>query len=88
MIPFNMDPRASDTIILLRNNKLYIKSRAALEIIKELTGLWPLLYGLIIVPPFIRNFFYSILAKNRYKWFGKMDACMVPSGEIRNRFIS
>ena len=88
LIPFHIDPIASDTIILLRNNKLYMKSRAALEIVKELNGLWPVLYVLILVPPFIRNFFYSILAKNRYKWFGKTDACMVPSQEIRNRFLS
>ena len=62
-----------DSIILFENNNLYIKSTAALRIAKHLNGLWKIFFIFIIVPPFIRNFFYDIIAKNRYKWFGKRE---------------
>src|SRR5690606_21875818 len=58
-----------DTILLLKDNILYEKSSAALRIAKQLNGLWPVMYGFIIIPPFIRDFIYDFIAKNRYKWF-------------------
>lgn len=76
-----------DSIILFKNNKLYIKSSATLQITKHLKGLWKLFFILIIIPPFIRNFLYDIIAKNRYKWFGKRDVCMIPDEKIKNRFL-
>lgn len=76
-----------DSMILSENGKLYRKSTAALRIAKELSGAWPLLYAFILVPPFIRNVVYDFIAKRRYKWFGEKDACMIPSPEIRSRFI-
>jgi len=76
-----------DSIILSENGKIYKKSTAALRIAKELSGLWPFLYLFIIVPPFIRNAVYDFVAANRYKWYGKKEACMVPSPEVRSRFI-
>lgn len=75
------------TIVLIENNKVYIKSTAALKIAKQLNGLYPLLYLLLIVPPFIRNGVYDFIAKRRYIWFGKQDVCMIPSGEIQSKFI-
>lgn len=76
-----------DSIILFENNKLYIKSSAALQIAKHLNGLWKIFYILIIIPPFIRNFLYDIIAKNRYKLFGKRESCMIPDERIKDRFI-
>ncbi|OHD72390.1 MAG: thiol-disulfide oxidoreductase [Spirochaetes bacterium RBG_16_49_21] len=76
-----------DTLILLKHGIPYTKSRGALEITRELDGLWRLLYAFIIVPRPIRDAAYSLIAKNRYKWFGKKDACMVPDDTVRNRFI-
>jgi predicted DCC family thiol-disulfide oxidoreductase YuxK len=76
-----------DTIILIQDNKLYKRSRAALEIARKLNGLWPLCYIFIIVPSFIRNFFYNLIAKNRYKWFGQLDACRIPTPDMRERFL-
>lgn len=76
-----------ETVILSVDGKLYKKSSAALRIAKELSGLWPLMYIFMLVPPFIRNAVYSFIAARRYKWFGKKDACMIPSPEIRARFI-
>jgi len=83
----NLNISTSQTIILIQGEKLFTKSRAALEIARQLTGLWPILYFFIIVPPFIRDFFYDVLAKNRYKWFGKKDQCMIPQPEDTDRFV-
>ena len=76
-----------DSIVLSENGKIYKKSTAALRIAKELNGLWPLMYIFIVVPPFIRNVVYDFVAANRYKWYGKKDACMIPSPEVRSRFV-
>ncbi|WP_299250074.1 thiol-disulfide oxidoreductase DCC family protein [uncultured Cytophaga sp.] len=76
-----------DSIILVQNNRIYKRSRASLEIAKRLNGLWPLCYVFIVVPGFIRDFVYNIIANNRYKWFGKMEACRFPTAEERERFL-
>lgn len=76
-----------DSIILIENNKLYRKSTAALKIAGHLSGLWKLSYVFIIIPPFVRDFFYDILAKNRYKWFGKKEVCMIPDEKIKRKFL-
>lgn len=76
-----------DTIILIQNNRIYKRSRAALEIAKQLKGLWPLCYVFIIIPGFIRDIVYNIIAKNRYKWFGQLEACRIPTPEMRERFL-
>lgn len=77
----------SESVILIENNKLYIKSTAALRITKYLKGGFPILYIFIIIPPFIRNVIYDYIAKKRYKWFGKTDTCMIPNDQIKHRFI-
>ncbi|ADY53437.1 thiol-disulfide oxidoreductase DCC [Pseudopedobacter saltans DSM 12145] len=76
------------TVVLLEDRKTYSKSTAALRVLKKLNGLWPLLYVFIILPTFIRDAVYNLIAKNRYKWFGKKDSCMMPSPELRRRFLS
>jgi len=85
---FFMDSQKMSTVILLENGKLYSRSTAALRILNSLNGLWPLLYVFIIVPAFIRDVVYNLIAKNRYKWFGKKDSCMVLSPELQRRFLS
>lgn len=75
-----------DTIIVLHGLKIYKRSRAALEITRRLSGLWPLCYAAIIIPAFIRDAAYNLLARNRYKWFGKMDACRIPTPDQKERF--
>jgi predicted DCC family thiol-disulfide oxidoreductase YuxK len=67
--------KSFSSFILVENGKLYFKSTAALKVVKKLNGPLKLLYFFIIVPPFIRNFIYDIVARNRYKWFGKSDVC-------------
>ena len=79
--------RNPDTLILFQENKLHYRSSAVLRIAKQLKGGWKLFYGLIILPPFLRDPVYNFIAKNRYKWFGKKQKCMVPSPELRDRFL-
>ncbi|WP_198510301.1 thiol-disulfide oxidoreductase DCC family protein [Bacillus solitudinis] len=83
---FNI-PANIDSFILIENNRCYYKSSAALKICKNLKSSWKLLYCLLIIPKPIRDYFYGILAKNRYKWFGKKDSCTLPTPEIRKRFL-
>lgn len=84
---FNIDSTKLDSVLLIKNGKVLSKSTAALYIAKELKGLWPLLFAFIIVPPFLRNAVYNYIAKNRYKWFGKQDSCMMPTPDVRSRFL-
>nr|WP_310174884.1 thiol-disulfide oxidoreductase DCC family protein [Neobacillus niacini] len=76
-----------DSFILIEKEKVYIKSTAALRVCSGLKGGWKLFAILMIVPTFIRDYIYDIIAKNRYKWFGKKNSCMLPSPELRERFL-
>jgi predicted DCC family thiol-disulfide oxidoreductase YuxK len=84
---YNIDSEI-DSVIFIEQGKLYTYSEAAIRIARHLT--WPAktLYGLIIVPKFIRQPFYKWIAKNRYRWFGKKDECMVPTPSIKSRFLN
>ena len=84
---FNITNLPNESFVLIENNKAYIRSTAALRITKHLNKLYPLLYGFIIIPSPIRNFIYNYIARNRYKWFGKKDQCMIPSDELRSKFL-
>ena len=75
------------SFLFIENDVVYNRSTAALRVCRYLTGLWPLCYGLIIVPAFIRNTIYDWIAKNRYKWFGEKQECMIPSPEVRAKFL-
>ena len=77
-----------NSFVLIQNEKAYTKSTAALMVSKQLAGITKLLYGFIIVPPLIRNAVYNYIAKNRYKWFGKKDSCMLPTPELLARFLN
>lgn len=83
----HLDPENLQTVILLENGKIYTRSTAGLRIAKKLKGGWKLLYGFVVIPAFIRDLFYNIIAKNRYRWWGKKDACMVPTPEVKNKFL-
>lgn len=84
----NVDLQKLNTILLLEEGKLYTKSSAALRVAKRLIGLWPLLYVFIIIPKFIRDWFYDIIAKNRYKWWGKQESCWVPTPALKSKFYA
>ena len=77
-----------DSIILYEPNVSYtIKSTAALKIINEFGGLWSLMQFFWIFPESIRNIVYNYIAKNRYKWFGKKESCMISTPELKARFL-
>ncbi|SDY53010.1 thiol-disulfide oxidoreductase DCC family protein [Thermoactinomyces sp. DSM 45892] len=75
-----------DSMYFIDGKILYSHSTAVLRIIKELGGWWKWLYILILIPESIRNNLYRRFAKNRYRWFGKSEVCIIPSPEVRNRF--
>ena len=76
-----------DSIIFVEDDRVYTHSTAGLRIAKGLGGIWSLGYAFIIVPVFMRDWFYKVFAKYRYIFFGKKDVCMIPTPEIRERFL-
>jgi len=75
-----------NSFILYEGGKIYTRSTAALRVAKHLKG-WKWLNAFKIVPRFIRDAVYNFIARNRYRWFGKREECMIPTAELRNRFI-
>ncbi|HEY8402317.1 MAG TPA: thiol-disulfide oxidoreductase DCC family protein [Cytophagaceae bacterium] len=84
---FSLPEDYKASLLLLQEGGLYKKSDAALLIARELTGGWKAFYVFKFLPAFVRDFFYDIVAKNRYRFFGKSEACMIPSLEIKGRFL-
>lgn len=76
-----------DSVIFLEGDKLYYKSSAALRILSSMGGSWKLMRVFLIIPGFLRNFVYDIIANNRYKVFGKKEACRIPTKEERQKFL-
>ena len=85
---FDLPLQDFNSFILIENEKVFLKSTAALMVAKQLKGAVKLLYGFIVVPPFIRNGAYNFIAKNRYIWFGKKDSCILPTPELKARFLN
>ncbi|MDG1040266.1 MAG: DCC1-like thiol-disulfide oxidoreductase family protein [Polaribacter sp.] len=86
---FTIDTKKLDSIILIESEtSFYIKSTAALKIINQFNGFWKLLKIGWLLPTPLRDFFYSLIARNRYKWFGKKTSCMIPTKEIKSKFIA
>lgn len=73
--------------MFIEEGKVFTQSTAALKVCRYLKGLWFLCYGFIIIPKFIRDGIYNWIAKNRYKWFGERQECMIPTPEVRARFL-
>ena len=84
---YGVDTLQDGTVILLKGDQVYVKSDAAVEIAKDLDGLWRFLsvFKFILKPA--RNFIYSIISKNRYRWFGKKNECLLPDNNIKERFL-
>lgn len=78
---------SENSFILIESSKVFTKSTAALLIAKNLSGLWPILYIFTIIPKPIRDFVYGIVARNRYSWFGKRESCMIPTHEVKRKFL-
>jgi len=78
---------AIDSIILIESGRVYAGSQAALRITRHLDGAWPLLYGLIVLPRPVRDALYDLVARNRYRWFGRRTACRIPTPDLQARFL-
>lgn len=76
-----------NTVVLYTAGQFYTHSDVALEVVRRLPGLWPLLYGFKILPKFLRDFVYNWVARNRYRWFGKRESCMMPTPDLKRRFL-
>jgi predicted DCC family thiol-disulfide oxidoreductase YuxK len=85
---FNLSQDTIDSIFLVDNDAYYIKSTAVIKICRDLGALWPLVYIFILIPTSLRDYVYDFVAKNRYRWFGKQEQCMIPGDELESRFLS
>jgi predicted DCC family thiol-disulfide oxidoreductase YuxK len=85
---FDRPSKDMDSLVLIEDGRVSTRSTAALKIVRQLSGMWPLLFILIVVPRPLRNMCYDLFARNRYRWFGKHDRCFVPSAEERERFLA
>jgi len=83
-----VDKIETDSVVLIEDGKVHTHTTAALRIARQLSGRWSWFYGFIVVPSFIRDIFYKLFAKYRYQVFGKQDACMLPTPEMRERFLA
>ena len=84
---FDLPLNDFETFILIKDKKYFTKSSAALIIAKNLKGFWKLLYAFVIIPKPVRDFFYNLIANNRYKLFGEREFCRIPTPEERERFL-
>jgi predicted DCC family thiol-disulfide oxidoreductase YuxK len=77
-----------DSIIYIEDGHAYTHSTAGLEVARALGGVWSVAYALIVVPKPIRDLAYKLFAKYRYAMFGRQDACMLPTPDVRERFLA
>lgn len=85
---FDIPPGALNSVILIKAGVAFQRSDAALEIVRDFKSNWNLLYHLRIVPRFVRDWIYDRIAKNRYVLFGKREECMIPTPDLKARFVS
>jgi predicted DCC family thiol-disulfide oxidoreductase YuxK len=83
----SVSPDVIDSVVYVAGGKVHLKSSAVLHIFKDIGRGWKIIYGFIIIPAFIRDYFYDLIAKSRYRIFGRRDNCMLPSDEIKRRFL-
>jgi predicted DCC family thiol-disulfide oxidoreductase YuxK len=88
LLKYQIPEAGYDSFVLIKNGQLFLRTNAALEITKDLDGFWFIFRAFKIVPAVVRDYFYRILARNRYTLFGKRAACMMPKKEVRDRFLT
>ena len=84
---FGLAPQKLDTLVFVQNEKILLRSAAALSIFSKLGGFWKLSGFFWIIPPFIRDSIYDFIATHRYRWFGKKESCLLPRPEWKERFL-
>jgi len=88
MRELGIDPSDAGTFVVISGGEAFTRSDAAIRLTQHLRGGWKVLRVLGVLPRPMRDWAYGIVARNRYRWFGRFDQCMVPSSEIRDRFIT
>jgi predicted DCC family thiol-disulfide oxidoreductase YuxK len=76
-----------DSLVLVEDGRVFTRSAAALRVARGLRFPWPLAYGLVVVPRPLRDWVYDLVARNRYRWFGRRDLCLIPTPDVRVRFL-
>jgi len=84
---FNFNPDEAKTFVLISGGHAYVKSTAAIRVARQFRGAWKLLAAAWVIPRPVRNYLYDMVARNRYRWFGQLEACMVPAPEVASRFL-
>jgi len=84
---YQLPEKALNTVVLIAGGRAFTRSTAALEIARRLDGAWPICYAAVALPRFLRDSAYNFIARNLYRWFGKQEACMMPSPELKQRFL-
>jgi predicted DCC family thiol-disulfide oxidoreductase YuxK len=87
LIKFSLPTDDFESFVFIKSDKYFCKSSAGLHVLRELGGVYKLFYVFIIFPAPFTDFLYDIIARTRYRIFGKRDSCMVPTDEIRQRFL-
>jgi predicted DCC family thiol-disulfide oxidoreductase YuxK len=81
-------PHRMDTVVLLEGDAVHLRSSAVLRVVRKLSGGWPLLYALWIIPRPLRDWLYDAFAARRYDWFGRREECLLSSPELASRFLN
>jgi predicted DCC family thiol-disulfide oxidoreductase YuxK len=84
---YSLNPDDMDTVVYISDDRYFLKSSAILRLLNDLGKGWRFFYGFKIIPRFIRDFLYDLIAGSRYKIFGRRDSCMAPSPDIAKRFL-
>ena len=87
MQEYGIEPSQMKTFVVIADGKAYVRSDAAIRVARSLRGAWKLLGVIGIVPRPIRDYAYDVVARNRYRWFGRHEACIAPTPDLRKRFI-
>ena len=82
-----MNTLEPETVVLIRDGRAFTMSDAVLEIVRHMRFPYPLLLVGYVLPRFIRDALYRVVARNRYRWFGRRDSCMMPTSDLRRRFL-
>src|SRR5215510_11725415 len=88
MRQFDLDPEEAKTFVLVEEGLSYVRSEAAIRVSRHLRMPWRLLGLAWVVPRFLRDYCYDLVARNRYRWFGRRETCMVPSSAMAARFLN
>jgi predicted DCC family thiol-disulfide oxidoreductase YuxK len=83
-----LDRTCLDSFVLIEAGKAHIESSAALRVSRHLSGAWPAFYLFILMPRALRDPIYRFIAQHRYRWFGSADSCLMPTPELRARFLN